>query len=93
LLDPLDRLVVVHATGLGHQPPDDHGARDGLDERVNAEADQGDAAGRDPCPDGDDPLEDVPANGHVLESQTSLEGDRPEISNGHGRAPRGTTLE
>ena len=49
------------------KPPDEDGARGGLDEAVDAEAQQGDASGGERGRNGDEALDDVPTNCQVLE--------------------------
>src|SRR5688572_6746793 len=71
MFDALDCCFIKVAACLRGQPPDEHQARDGLDETVHAEADKRDAAGGKPSADGNQPLDDVPPDGHVLEPQAA----------------------
>lgn len=61
-LDRLDPFLIRATNGLRAEPPDQDRPGDALDETVDAEADEGDAAGGEPSPDGDDALDDVPAD-------------------------------
>ena len=55
------------------EAPDQDRAGSALDEAVDAEREEGDAAGGERGGDGDDALDDVPADGQVLEAQRTRE--------------------
>jgi len=65
-LDPLHRLLVERAPGLGREAPKQDRSRDRLDRRVHAEADQRDAPGGETRGNRHDALDDVPAHGELL---------------------------
>ena len=83
---------VVSLIALLAQPPDEDAARDGLDEAVKPEGDQGDAAAGDPSDGGDETLQDVPAHGEVLEDESPSEQlVSPFAPDRHGRGIRRCT--
>ena len=63
---------LIRGASLGEQPPDQHRARRGLDERVDPEPHERHRPDREGSGDGDDPLDQVPAHGEVLETQSEL---------------------
>ena len=65
--DTLDPVLIEVPALLGTKAPDEHDARDGLDDAVDTEGDERDRAAGDAREDRDEPLEDVPADGQILE--------------------------
>lgn len=79
VLDGLETLAAHPVVALCAQAPDHHERRGALHEAVDAEAEDRHAARDERRRHRDDPLDDVPTDGEVLEAQGAVHRLRPEI--------------
>jgi hypothetical protein len=68
--------------GIPTQPPECGNAAGDLDRRVEAEPDQRDAAGEEPCDQRDETFDRIPCDGDVLEAAALRGAERKR-----GRSP------
>lgn len=79
VLHGLEPLAAHPMVALCAQAPDHHERRRALHEAVDAEPEDGNAASDDGSRHRDDPLDDVPPDGEVLEAQRAVHRLRPEV--------------
>jgi len=89
-VESLDRLGIARVP-LRQEPPDQDRARRRLDEAVDPEAEQRDAARRERRADRDDSLDDVPTDGGVLESERATEDGSAKRNRADLPPPRGVS--